>query len=124
MTSEKDNLNYLYSENRPWGSFAVLEEGEGYKVKKIIVKPFQRLSLQFHDHRDENWVVVKGTPTFVCGSEAKEYKTGERLFIPKKTLHRIENKTDTEIVIIEVQTGDYLGEDDITRVEDDYSRLP
>jgi mannose-6-phosphate isomerase-like protein (cupin superfamily) len=124
MSTKKDNSNYLYLETRPWGYFAVLEEGEGYKVKKIFVEPFQRLSLQFHDHRNENWVVVKGNPTLVCGSTTKEFKIGDSLFIPKKTLHRIENKTESEIVIIEVQTGDYLGEDDITRVEDDYSRLP
>jgi len=123
MIPEKDNSIPLYTEERPWGYFAVLEEGEGYKVKKIFVEPFQRLSLQFHNHRDENWVVVKGISTLICGETKKDLKVGENMFITRKTLHRIENNTESEVIIIEVQTGDYLGEDDITRVEDDYSRL-
>lgn len=111
------------TEYRPWGYFTVLDEGAGYKVKKIAVNPGHRLSLQLHRHRSEEWVVVEGKPTLRCGQENIEYSAGERISISKGKLHRIENKTSEVVSIIEVQIGEYLGEDDIVRFEDDYSRL-
>ncbi|OGI22791.1 MAG: hypothetical protein A2287_05910 [Candidatus Melainabacteria bacterium RIFOXYA12_FULL_32_12] len=113
----------LIMENRPWGSFTVLEEGDKYKVKKLVINPHQRLSLQMHQHRDEHWVVAEGTPLLRCGDISKEYNIGECIVIKKVELHRIENKTDSQVIIIEIQNGDYLGEDDIIRIEDDYSRV-
>ncbi len=108
---------------RPWGSYEVLKEGERFKVKLIVVQPKQRLSLQKHKHREENWTVVKGVANVTVGKENNKYREGETIHIPKKCLHRLENTTDEEIQIIEVQSGDYLGEDDIERFEDDYNRI-
>lgn len=115
-------ITELYTEERPWGYFTVLTEGNGYKVKKILVKPNQRLSLQKHFKRAEQWVVTEGTPYIVNGNSAKVYNPGENIFIPKEAIHRIENRGNVPAVIIEVQIGDYLGEDDIERIEDDYKR--
>jgi len=122
MVDQEKHEKDLVTENRPWGSFTVLEEGDNYKVKKLVVNPHQRLSLQLHKHRDEHWVVAKGMPTLQCGDISKDYCVGECIIIKKGELHRIENKTDSQVIIIEVQNGDYLGEDDIVRIEDDYSR--
>ena len=112
----------LITEYRPWGYFTVLEEKDNYKVKKIVVNPHQRLSLQLHKHRNEHWVVVQGNAIFRCAENTGEYSIGASVKILKGELHRIENKTDNPVVIIEVQNGEYLGEDDIVRFEDDYSR--
>ncbi|MDH4198830.1 MAG: mannose-1-phosphate guanylyltransferase/mannose-6-phosphate isomerase [Spirochaetia bacterium] len=107
---------------RPWGSFTVLEEGPAYKIKSIIVNPGKRLSLQKHEHRNEHWVVVNGTATVTIDSEIKTLQPNESTYIPKNVLHRLENKGESSLVIIEVQAGDYLGEDDIIRVQDDFKR--
>ena len=115
-------MTELYTEQRPWGYFTVLEEGKGYKVKKLAVNPNERLSLQMHKKRSEIWTVVGGRPTITCGDTVREYNVGEYTLIPKQIRHRIENKADSRVIIIEVQIGDYLGEDDIVRIEDDYQR--
>jgi mannose-1-phosphate guanylyltransferase / mannose-6-phosphate isomerase len=107
---------------RPWGSFAVLEEGPGFKVKLIEVRPHQKLSLQLHRHRDEHWVVVCGQPRFTCGEGVRDFAVNEYLYVPQGTKHRIENATDEPVRILEVQHGTYLGEDDIVRFEDIYGR--
>lgn len=112
-----------YTEERPWGYFTVLEDAFTYKVKKIVVSPRKRLSLQLHKHRAEQWTVVQGSPVLTCGTERKTFVVGDSLFIPKEAVHRIENDTDEDVAIIEVQIGEYLGEDDIVRLEDDYSRV-
>lgn len=112
----------FYTEERPWGFFAVLEEGDNYKVKKIVVKPKQRLSLQLHKHRKEQWVIVSGQAKVTCGDKIYDLTAGEHIQIPKHAVHRVENVAESDVVIIEVQIGDYLGEDDIVRLEDDYSR--
>jgi mannose-1-phosphate guanylyltransferase len=108
--------------HRPWGSFTVLEEGFGYKIKTISVKPGKRLSLQKHAHRNEHWVVVNGTATVTLESDIKTLNPNQSTYIPKNILHRLENKNSENLVIIEVQVGDYLGEDDIIRIEDDFKR--
>lgn len=110
-------------ENRPWGTFTVLDEGPGYKVKRIAVKPHHRLSLQSHKHRSEDWVVVSGKGTFTVGDQIIDYEKGARpcsIYAGQK--HRMENKTDEWLIVIEVQTGTSTDEEDITRYEDDYGR--
>lgn len=108
--------------HRPWGSYTVLEEGERFKIKRIVVKPGQRLSLQAHHHRAEHWVVVSGTAKVVNGDTEILLSTNQSTFIPCGHKHRLENPGILPLVLIEVQSGDYLGEDDIVRFEDVYGR--
>lgn len=110
------------SVNRPWGSYTTLKEEGGYKVKRISVRPGQSLSLQFHHHRAEHWTVVRGHGIVQIGE--KQYPTGpgEYRYIPLEEKHRLTNTGEEELVLIEVQIGDYLGEDDIVRLEDVYGR--
>jgi mannose-6-phosphate isomerase len=110
------------SSARPWGSFTVLEEGRGYKIKRIEVKPGHRLSLQMHHHRSEHWIVVSGTARVVCGDREIMLGSNQSTYVPQCTAHRLENPGLIPLVIIEVQNGEYLGEDDIVRFHDDYSR--
>ena len=107
---------------RPWGKYEVLATEDGYKVKRIIVIPSGRLSLQSHQHRAEHWVVVVGTAKVTVGDEVAFKTPGCSVYIPQGAIHRLENETETDIVLIEVQTGTYLGEDDIKRYEDIYGR--
>ena len=108
---------------RPWGTYRTIEHKDNYQLKKITVNPNQRLSLQYHYKRDEHWTVIKGKG--VVQLDDKEYELGlnETIFIPKKAKHRMTNRSDEIVEFIEIQIGDYLGEDDIVRVEDDYGRL-
>lgn len=108
---------------RPWGSYEVMDEKPGFKVKKLIINPACKLSLQKHQHRSEHWVVVKGIATVTRDNEIFDVSTNESVYVSCGTVHRLENKQNEPLEIIEVQTGDYLGEDDITRFEDDYNRL-
>lgn len=110
------------TELRPWGSFTVLEEGKGYKIKRIEVKPGHRLSLQMHHHRSEHWIVVSGTARVTCGEKETLLSTNQSTYVPPCTSHRLENSGVIPLVLIEVQNGEYLGEDDIVRFQDDYSR--
>jgi mannose-6-phosphate isomerase len=112
----------MESEQRPWGAWHVLDEGPGYKVKRIDVLPGARLSYQLHRHRSEHWTVVRGTATCVVDDETVVLRAGESLDVSLGAPHRIANTEDGDLVIIEVQRGDYLGEDDIERLEDDYGR--
>ncbi len=108
---------------RPWGSYTVLEEGSFYKIKRITVLPKKRLSLQMHYHRSEYWVVVKGTAKVTVGEREFLLKRGESTYIPAGTKHRLENPGLLPLEIIEIQIGEYLGEDDIIRFADDYGRV-
>ena len=110
------------SDERPWGRYEVLEERPGFKVKIIEVKPGARLSLQRHSHRGEHWVVVCGTADVVRDQEEVKLERGEYIHIPPETNHRIGNSGTEPLALIEVQLGDYLGEDDIVRIQDDYQR--
>lgn len=112
----------MYSETRPWGSFHVLEEKDGFKVKRLHVTPGGRLSLQSHKHRSEHWTVVNGTATVTVDEAVVEFVRGQSIDIPLGAKHRLENFGSTDVEIIEVQFGDYLGEDDIVRYEDVYKR--
>ncbi|HXC61477.1 MAG TPA: cupin domain-containing protein, partial [Nitrospiria bacterium] len=108
--------------NRPWGSYTVLEEGNGYKIKRIEVKPGARLSLQMHHKRSEHWVVVSGVAQVTCGDRVYQVKRNESTYVPVRMKHRIANPGKEPLQIIEVQNGGYLGEDDIVRFQDDYDR--
>ncbi len=108
--------------HRPWGSYTVLEEGERFKIKRIEVKPGASLSLQMHHHRSEHWVVVTGRAKVVNGDRELILETNQSTYIEKEHKHRLENPTNDPLVMIEVQSGDYLGEDDIVRFDDIYGR--
>jgi mannose-1-phosphate guanylyltransferase len=107
---------------RPWGTYTVLEEGAGFKIKRIVVKPGQALSLQMHHHRSEHWIVVSGTAKVTNGEEVKLVRKNESTYIPAGNKHRLENPGMLDLIMIEVQSGDYLGEDDIVRFSDTYGR--
>jgi mannose-1-phosphate guanylyltransferase/mannose-6-phosphate isomerase len=109
-------------EFRPWGWFDVLDSSNGYKVKKILINPNSSLSLQKHNKRSEHWVVIKGEVNVICGLKRLRLKENESFFVPKNMKHRLFNKSSDPVEIIEVQTGEYLEEDDIIRFEDNYHR--
>jgi len=108
--------------HRPWGSYTVIETGERFKIKRIEVKPGGRLSLQAHDHRSEHWVVVSGTAVVTNGDTEYVLSSDQSTYVARGTRHRLENKGSDTLVLIEVQSGDYLGEDDIVRFDDIYGR--
>ena len=110
--------------HRPWGSYTVLEDADDCKVKRLTVKPGHVLSLQLHHRRSEHWTVVDGVAKVRIGEEEFLLNRNESAYIPMNTVHRLENPTDTDIHLIEVQCGDYFGEDDIVRLEDRYGRVP
>jgi mannose-6-phosphate isomerase-like protein (cupin superfamily) len=112
-----DRENY-----RPWGHYENLLERDDHKIKEIVVKPGKRLSLQKHRRRAEHWTVVSGEALVTVGDQEIPLKPGQSVDIPRGALHRIMNTGDTPLVLVEVQMGDYFGEDDITRLEDDYGR--
>lgn len=123
LKSNNSNLCKIHRKAyRPWGSYDVLLEGNGYKIKQIIVKPQKRLSLQKHFHRNEHWIVVSGSA--IVRIEEREFilKANESTYIPMGNVHRLENPGKIDLVMIEVQVGEYLGEDDIVRLEDDFNR--
>jgi len=119
MSTERDEVIVA----RPWGSFQTIEQGPGYKVKRLVVQPGCRLSLQRHRYRAEHWVVVAGSPRVIVGTRARRLRERESVSVPRGAWHRIANPGDTPVVIIEVQFGPYLGEDDIIRRADDYGRV-
>ena len=122
--SEKDGTdNSPLFDQRPWGSFTVLDEGEGYKVKRIEVLAGKRLSYQRHARRAEHWMVVAGAARVTLDGGDIVVGCGETVDIPVGAAHRIENAGADTLVFIEIQRGDYLGEDDITRLEDDFGRV-
>jgi len=116
-----EHLEHL-TVHRPWGSYTVLEEGSGYKVKRVTVNAGGRLSLQLHHKRSEHWVVIAGTARVTRGEEVFDLQVGQSTAVPIETKHRLENPGQDILHIIEVQNGPYLGEDDIVRFKDDYGR--
>jgi len=119
--SELPNIHV--TAHRPWGTYTILDESNGYKVKRIVVKPGKRLSLQKHHHRSEHWIVVSGTAIVTRGSEEYAVKANESTYIPMGEVHRLENIGKIPLVMIEAQVGEYVGEDDIVRIEDDFKRM-
>lgn len=107
---------------RPWGTYQTLKINEGCQVKWIEVNPKSKLSLQKHLKRSEHWIVVEGNPVITIDNSKKNYAKNDHVFIPKEAIHRIENETNQKVIIVEVQIGTYLGEDDIIRIEDIYGR--
>ena len=118
MEKKKDG-----EDRRPWGYYEVLLDEDHYKVKRIVVYPGRRLSLQRHQHRAEHWHVLSGTATVRSGEKEIILGMGESIDIPETALHRLHNSGEDELMIIEVQRGEYCGEDDIERFEDDYGRV-
>ena len=116
---EADSHKKVY---RPWGYYDSLDIGNNFQVKRLSINPGSKISLQKHQHRSEHWVVVEGLATIICGDNLIELKRNQSTYIPRNTIHRLENQGDTQLEIIEIQTGEYLGEDDIIRLEDDYQR--
>ncbi len=112
-----------YREERPWGAFEILYEVPEFKVKILEVKPGTRLSLQSHEKREENWTVTVGTAMVQLDDEFIVLQKGEHVFIPQGAKHRLENKGPDKLVVVEIQTGSYFGEDDIKRYADDFNRL-
>ena len=116
---ESDNHRKVY---RPWGYFDSIDSGKGFKVKRIFVNPAAKLSLQKHQKRAEHWVVVKGDAIVTCGDKVFKLSENQSTYIPRGEIHRLENNGHETLEIIEIQTGEYFGEDDIIRIEDDYKR--
>lgn len=112
----------LEKSERPWGRYEVLQEGATYKVKSIHVNPGKRLSYQRHQKRSEHWYVTDGIGEVTLDGKVQVVSRGSIIEIPQGMLHRISNTENSELILIEVQTGSYFGEDDIERVEDDFGR--
>ena len=118
-----DLHNIHLTGHRPWGTYTVLEDTPGYKIKRIEVKPGKRLSLQKHFHRNEHWIVVSGTATVTVGDTTELVRPNESTYIKMGDLHRLSNEGKIPVVLIEAQVGEYTGEDDIVRINDEYGRL-
>ena len=108
---------------RPWGNYEVIDIGSNFQVKRITVLPGKRLSLQSHKYRKEHWIVVLGEAEVVIDDRIFNLKISQSIDIPLGSIHRLSNKTNTDLVLIEIQFGEYLGEDDIIRYEDDFNRV-
>ncbi len=117
---DKSNNNF---DIRPWGSFKVIDIGPNYQVKRITVLPGKRLSLQSHKHRKEHWIVANGNAEVEINGEITCLRISQSIDIPLGSIHRLSNNTNSELIIIEIQFGEYLGEDDIIRYEDDFNRV-
>ncbi len=123
METIEDQIDSPLYEQRPWGSFTILDESESFKVKRIEVLPEKRLSYQRHFRRAEHWYVVRGTAKVTLNDVEILVKTGETIEIGVRDAHRVENPSPKELLVfIEIQTGDYFGEDDIERLDDDFGR--
>jgi len=120
---EQEASSAMMRDHRPWGYFEIISELPDHKVKRIVVNPGKRISLQLHRYRAEHWTVVSGTAQVTRDHEEIFLQPGESVDIPLGSLHRVFNPGDTPLVFIEVQTGTYFGEDDIERKEDDFGRL-
>jgi len=124
LKGHDSNLPHIHvTAHRPWGTYTVLEDSDRYKIKRIVVKPGKRLSLQKHFHRSEHWIVVSGTALVRVGDKEKIVRANESVYIPMGEKHRLENPGKIPLVIVEAQVGEYTGEDDIVRIEDDFKRV-
>ena len=123
MPASSSGAGKLATDARPWGSFTVLDEATGYKVKRIDVLPGKRLSYQTHARRSEHWIVAAGTAIVTLAGIDTRLEVGQTLDIPLGAAHRLANPGPQPLVLIEIQRGDYLGEDDIVRLSDDFGRV-
>jgi len=123
LKEQNSQLHHIHlTAHRPWGTYTVLEDTSSYKIKRIVVKPGKRLSLQKHFHRNEHWIVVSGTATVTVGNEIRLVRPNESTYIKMGEVHRLENEGKIPVILIEAQVGEYTGEDDIVRIEDDFHR--
>lgn len=123
LKEKKSELTHTHTTaHRPWGSYTVLQDAPNFKVKRIVVKPGARLSLQKHTHRSEHWIVVEGIAQVTVGEKTFALERNQSTYIPMGEVHRLENREPTDLVLIEAQVGSYVGEDDIVRLVDDYKR--
>lgn len=122
MTDTATSYETHQSERRPWGRWKVVEASADYTLKRIEVDPGARLSLQYHHHRSEHWVVVAGRGEVTIGGDQIRVERGSHIYVPRETKHRIANDGPAPLVFVEVQFGDHLAEEDIVRLEDDYAR--
>lgn len=123
MTTTSEISQLFEIVHRPWGTYQTIFQEPHFLVKKIVVNPGQRLSLQYHHHRAEHWIVVKGVVTVTNGEKVFDLKRDERTYITQGVQHRMENNTDSVVELIEVQIGETLSEEDIVRLSDDYGRV-
>ena len=124
LKGRESELHHIHlTAHRPWGTYTILEDTPGYKIKRIVVKPGKRLSLQKHFHRNEHWIVVSGTATVTVGEDVRLVRPNESTYIKMGEIHRLENEGTIPVVLIEAQVGEYTGEDDIIRLEDDFKRV-
>ncbi len=124
LKGRESDLHHIHlTAHRPWGTYTILEDTPGYKIKRIVVKPGKRLSLQKHFHRSEHWIVVSGTATVTVGEMVKTVRPNESTYIKMGEVHRLENEGKIPVVLIEAQVGEYTGEDDIVRIQDDFKRV-
>jgi mannose-1-phosphate guanylyltransferase/mannose-6-phosphate isomerase len=124
VKAHKPELTEIHrTAHRPWGTYTVLEEGANFKIKRIVVNPGAKLSMQMHKHRSEHWVVVSGEATITNGDMEFTLQANQSTYIPKTHRHRLANNNAEPLAIIEVQCGDYVGEDDIIRFDDTYGRV-
>ncbi len=124
LKGRESGLHHIHlTAHRPWGTYTILEENNKYKIKRIVVKPGKRLSLQKHFHRSEHWIVVEGTALVTIEDNETLVRPNESTYIPMGKLHRLENPGKVDVILIEAQVGEYLGEDDIVRIEDDFKRV-
>jgi len=119
------NMNAIdkIEDHRPWGYYVILADEPAHKVKRIVVKPGKRLSLQKHQKRAEHWYIVSGEALVTLDNQQLNLQAGQSVDIPRGAVHRVENPGSNEMAFIEIQTGDYFGEDDIERLEDDFGRI-
>jgi mannose-1-phosphate guanylyltransferase len=123
LKGRDSELHHIHkTAHRPWGTYTILEDTPGYKIKRIVVKPGKRLSLQKHFHRSEHWIVISGTATVTVGDKVEIVRPNESIYIKMGEVHRLENQGKINVILIEVQVGEYTGEDDIVRIEDDFKR--
>jgi len=115
-------MPYGETGHRPWGTYLVLDDEPGHKVKRISVDAGKRLSYQFHEHRSEHWFITAGMAVVVLNDVEHELRAGDAIDVPRRSKHRIENPGPDPLIFVEVQYGDYFGEDDIIRIDDDYGR--
>ena len=124
LKGREGELHHIHqTAHRPWGTYTILEDTPGYKIKRIVVKPGKRLSLQKHFHRSEHWIIVSGTATVTVGDKVEIVRPNESTYIKMGEIHRLENEGKIDVVLIEAQVGEYTGEDDIVRIEDDFKRV-
>ena len=115
-------MKYLEIETRPWGKFFVIQENENYKIKRIEVEPGHRLSYQYHKKRSETWIIIMGKCKITIEDHENKNEKGDVIQIPQGAKHWVENIGKQKLVFVEIQTGEYFGEDDIIRIQDDYKR--